>query len=322
VYSTFLGDAGASAIVPDAAGSAWLAGGAGGDVYVARLNPAGSALDQEIRFGGENGDVANDIALDGAGNPYVTGHTYSADFPTTPGAFDRVWGGDTMIFWGDAFVAKLDPGGTAPPPPPPPPPPLAAPALVGPADSASVAQPVTFDWTDVPEAASYTIQVDEGSAFGQPLILSSSTTGSQFTTSSLPESPWFWFWRVRAVRADGSPGTWSEVRMIDVLGAPSPPPPPPPPPPPTQAPSLLSPSSDARFRPGQSITFDWSDVAGTTTYTLQIDDSESFSAPQLVAHTTAESRYATSTLPERRMWWRVRADGGPWSGARRFEVKD
>ena len=37
----------------------------------------------------------------------VTGQTMSPDFPTTSGAFDRVFNGDPMIFWGDAFVTKL-----------------------------------------------------------------------------------------------------------------------------------------------------------------------------------------------------------------------
>jgi hypothetical protein len=93
------------------------------------------------------------------------------------------------------------------------------------------------------------------------------------------------------------------------------------------APSLLSPANDARFSPGQTITFDWSDVAGASSYTIQIDNSETFSAPFTAEQTTSVSRFTTSTLPITRLWWRVRAnDGsgapGAWSSVRRVEVKD
>jgi hypothetical protein len=40
-------------------------------------------------LGGSNGDHGNGIALDSAGNAYVTGVTSSSDFPTTPGACFR-----------------------------------------------------------------------------------------------------------------------------------------------------------------------------------------------------------------------------------------
>ena len=100
-----------------------------------------------------------------------------------------------------------------------------------------------------------------------------------------------------------------------------------PPGPTPAAPALVRPARDARFSPGQSITFDWSDVTGAASYTLQIDDASNFSAPQIVSQTVALSSYVTSTLPARRMWWRVRANDaagnpGPWSSARRFEVRD
>jgi hypothetical protein len=96
---------------------------------------------------------------------------------------------------------------------------------------------------------------------------------------------------------------------------------------PLPAPSLLSPANDARFPPGQSVTFDWGDVAGAATYAIQVDDAESFSAPMIVNETVGVSQFIASTLPTRRMWWRVRAnDGagapGTWSGVRRFELKD
>ena len=282
-YSTFLGEAGASAVAPDADGNAWLAGSSGPDgattadafdrffnggvvdAYVAELSATGSTLLFASFLGGSESENGNDVARDAAGNVYLTGHTYSADFPTTAGAFDRTFGGDTMIFWGDAFVAKLDLAGTSPPQPPPPPP-LAAPTLISPADAAVVTQPVTFDWSDVSGAAFYTIQVDEISAFGAPLIMSESTTASQFTTSSLPDGNWNWFWRVRAVNAQGTPGAWSAVRTIGVQSAPPPPPPPTP-----AAPALVSPASGAQV--AQPFTFDWSDVAAAAWYTIEVDDS-------------------------------------------------
>jgi len=92
------------------------------------------------------------------------------------------------------------------------------------------------------------------------------------------------------------------------------------------APSLLSPAADARFSPGTSITFDWTDVSGAASYTIQIDDSDTFSAPLVVNQNTTVSQFTTSTLPTIRMWFRVRANSasgtpGSWSAARRFEVK-
>jgi hypothetical protein len=51
---------------------------------------------------------------------------------------------------------------------------------------------------------------------------------------------------------------------------------PPSPTPPQQlpAPSLIAPAADARFAPGTNITFDWTDVSGATSYTIQIDDQD------------------------------------------------
>ena len=95
---------------------------------------------------------------------------------------------------------------------------------------------------------------------------------------------------------------------------------------PLPAPSLVSPAADARFLPGTSITFDWTDVSGAASYTIQIDNEESFATPQVVNVNTTVSQSTTSTLPTTRMWWRVRANSasgtpGSWSSIRRFEVK-
>jgi len=88
----------------------------------------------------------------------------------------------------------------------------------------------------------------------------------------------------------------------------------------------VRPASDARIAPGTSITFDWADVAGAASYTIQIDNSDTFSAPLTLQQTVTVSQFTTSTLPTTRMWWRVRANDasgapGPWSSVRRFEIR-
>src|SRR5262249_11263897 len=55
-------------------------------------------------------DVGDAIVVDGFGNAYVTGATYSADFPTTPGAFQTSFLGGSQS---NAFVTKLNTLGTA-----------------------------------------------------------------------------------------------------------------------------------------------------------------------------------------------------------------
>lgn len=124
-YSTFLGGSGndsgyaialdsagdafvtgstASSAFPTTGGQASLAGGS--DVFVTKLNPAGTALLYSVYLGGGNLDRATGIAVDSSGDVYLTGYTSSTDFPVTPGSYQQTNSGST-----DAFVAKLDPSG-------------------------------------------------------------------------------------------------------------------------------------------------------------------------------------------------------------------
>ena len=58
-----------------------------------KLNASGSALAYSTFLGGTGGDVGLGIAVDEDGRAYVTGLTYSSDYPTTPGAFDSTFNG-------------------------------------------------------------------------------------------------------------------------------------------------------------------------------------------------------------------------------------
>ena len=76
-----------------------------GDAFVTKLNSAGSGLLYTTFLGGSDFDAGQGIAVDAAGNAYVTGFTRSTDFPTTAGAFQTTFQGSRI---GDAFVTKFD----------------------------------------------------------------------------------------------------------------------------------------------------------------------------------------------------------------------
>src|SRR5260221_3770843 len=144
-YSTYLGGNGGLAIAVDSGGNAYVTGLAGStnfpttpgafqptdhantsggtyasNAFVAKLNPTGSALVYATYLGGSanhnctqispctnNGDQGISIAVDAAGNAYVTGSTTSSDFPTTLGAFQP-----TLHGLQNAFATTLNNDGT------------------------------------------------------------------------------------------------------------------------------------------------------------------------------------------------------------------
>ncbi|MEK7755439.1 MAG: SBBP repeat-containing protein, partial [Acidobacteriota bacterium] len=133
VYCGYIGGSGnegGRGIAVDAAGNAYVSGSTqsseasfpvtvgpdlthnvGNDAFVAKVNAAGTALVYAGYIGGSWDDFGVRVAVDAAGNAYVTGHTLSSEatFPVTVGP-DLTHNG-----WGsyDAFVAKVNAAGTA-----------------------------------------------------------------------------------------------------------------------------------------------------------------------------------------------------------------
>ncbi|HVA46390.1 MAG TPA: FG-GAP-like repeat-containing protein [Pirellulales bacterium] len=91
-----------------------------GDAFVTKLSPDGSSFVYSTYLGGSGPDVGSGIAVDAAGNAYVTGQAGSADFPTLH-AVQPVFGGDTRtqgnyydsLGRGDAFLARINASGGA-----------------------------------------------------------------------------------------------------------------------------------------------------------------------------------------------------------------
>ena len=130
-YSTYLGGGGGDigyGIAVDSSGNAYVTGitnssdfptssgaqssgySSNGDVFVAKLNPTGTAsgsgstaqLVYSTYLGGNGTDSGAAIAVNAGGDAFVTGSTTSSNFPTTAGVFQTTYGGA-----GDAFVAQV-----------------------------------------------------------------------------------------------------------------------------------------------------------------------------------------------------------------------
>jgi hypothetical protein len=80
----------------------------GYDVFVAKLISDCTDLVYSTYLGGSGADWGHGIAVDDGGHAFVTGYTLSGDFPTTEGAYSRVYNASGLE---DVFVTAFTPDG-------------------------------------------------------------------------------------------------------------------------------------------------------------------------------------------------------------------
>jgi hypothetical protein len=132
-FSTYLGGSGedgANAIALDSTGNIYIAGatsstdfpvfkplqstpGGEGDAFIAKIAGDGSRVLYATYFGGRGVDEARGMAVDAAGNAYVTGVTQSTDFPTAKAIQSSCKLDASKKCNGEAFVAKISADGSS-----------------------------------------------------------------------------------------------------------------------------------------------------------------------------------------------------------------
>lgn len=133
VYSTYIGGSNSdtlNALAVGSAGAAYITGSTASTdfpvttgafqtkfstAFVTKLNATGTALLYSTFVGGSGsssgGDVGRAIAVDSGGEAFITGSTYSSDFPITTGAYQTT--SKAGAGWATSFVTKLNSAGTA-----------------------------------------------------------------------------------------------------------------------------------------------------------------------------------------------------------------
>jgi len=94
----------ASANFPTTSGAYDRTHNGGTDAFVAKMDSTLSTLLASTYIGGSSDGYGYSVKVNESGEVYMAGETFSSDYPTTPGAYDRTWNGGFM----DVMISKFD----------------------------------------------------------------------------------------------------------------------------------------------------------------------------------------------------------------------
>lgn len=170
--------------------------------------------------------------------------------------------------------------------------PTAAPELVAPADGSDLAQPADpplLAWTAVQGATKYEIEIDTEDDFIGATLYSTKTPSFVLPDTKEPRT---YFWRVRAIRANGLTTLWSAPRSYNILAL---------------SDVTLAYPADNADSSIEDVFLDWDPVPGATKYEVRVSTDQQF-------NTITDSKIVMSTrysplvtYLNNQYYWQVRA---------------
>ena len=178
-----------------------------------------------------------------------------------------------------------------------------------------------FDWTPVPDATGYRLQVARSEAFEVLHYDETTERGAALPLDSLlPEDATTAYWRVRAEGADEERSEWSAPAHFAVPSAD----------PEAEGGAIRVDAPPVPLQPEatrdtpvdvSAVPFSWEGIPEASGYQLQIDTTEGFddaSVDLTVDQTTSVTLYDLLSPEAETFYWRIRplfrvADPGPWS---------
>jgi hypothetical protein len=172
------------------------------DAFVTQFSPDGTTLLFSTYFGGgdqEYVEFSPHMAVDRNGSVYLTGSTFSNDFPLKNAFQDEPGGSSTPLQNFDAFIVKID-----------------FPLISFPNAAAErnyfTTHTPTLTWNTVTWALGYRVQMDKSQSFTDPYDFEGDALASadSITTDDLDNG--FYYWRILAQKPDGS---WDSISPVD-----------------------------------------------------------------------------------------------------------